>query len=877
MRLLQILSKNRVHRNLNYSVFSSLIIAAPIASAQIFPSPQVTTGAGTNPLALACADLNNDGKLDFVSANSSTNTISLMFGDNSAAGVGAPLQVSVGAGPADVAIGDLNADTLPDIVTANTGSNTLSVLIATSPGVYSLPPTSIPVGSGPNTVTLGDFNNDHKLDIICNSSNVFTVTVFLNNGSGIFATSQIINVGARSERPRAGDLNNDGILDLVVRDSNFSVARGMGVGNGTFGALVSFTAADVPGDHQIIDMNNDGKRDVVGAANGFPFLFLANIFTLPGDGLGGFGTLIKTPWTSGMHHFAAGDFNNDGAPDVVTTHANAGTTNINAVVVGFGNGTGAVISPLTIPLGVAGTGLVAIDYNNDGKRDIACTSNANLLHLFPGDGAGGFITTKTFSVVGIPLCAAVGDLNRDGKPDLIYSSYTAPTTYMNFGDGNGGFSLTTNTTVGYTVSGVALADMNGDFKLDIVSCGNEGGTSTGRVSVSLGTGGTSVGAPATVVTANAAFGAQEMADLNLDGKVDLVTVNSSTGPNAIVSMLGNGAGGFAPAVFVNLGSAPRMVSVGDFNHDGVPDAAVPSSQINQVGVLPGNGAGSFGAPTNLITLASPITAMISDITHDGNNDMVVTTTNGYTFFLGNGAGGFSQVNSILGTSLSFAHLGDVNNDGFTDIVATAGSGAVGVLLGNGSALFAAPTLYTGSSLMDLHDMNSDGRLDAITLTTVFASGVSAVLLNQTPNFAGISSYGTGTPGCGGTLALHTNKSPKMNTPNFGFICTNAPKRSLGMMVVTNSPDFIGSDPFFVGELVHVDFSMATEVYSADMVSDAGGTAGSLAPIPNDSNLINLQYFGQAFWLQDTSVGQHCSQAQYGLVTTRGLQITIQPQ
>ncbi|MCY2989516.1 MAG: Ig-like domain-containing protein, partial [Planctomycetota bacterium] len=113
-------------------------------------------------------------------------------------------------------------------------------------------------------------------------------------------------------------------------------------------------------------------------------------------------------------------------------------------------------------------------------------------------------------------------------------------------------------------------------------------------------------------------------DFNADGRPDLAVANSSS--DTVGVLLGNGAGGFAPAVTYAAGSFfPSSVTIGDFNADGKPDLAVDSSSDRgNVGVLLGNDAGGF---TTAVTYASggsfPSSVTVGDFNADGKPDLAV--------------------------------------------------------------------------------------------------------------------------------------------------------------------------------------------------------------------------------------------------------------
>jgi hypothetical protein len=135
------------------------------------------------------------------------------------------------------------------------------------------------------------------------------------------------------------------------------------------------------------------------------------------------------------------------------------------------------------------------------------------------------------------------------------------------------------------------------------------------------------------------------------------------------------------------------------------------------------------------------------------------------------------------------------------------------------------------------------------------------------------SYGAPTPGCNGSPILSATPAPFVNTPSFTLRSTLAPPSSLGLVLLTNVPDVVGSDPFGIGVQLHVDLFFSTEVITLDAFSDAFGDCAVPAGIANNPLLGGLTYYGQILWAWPFST---CFVPPYNLSTTQGLAITIQP-
>jgi hypothetical protein len=176
------------------------------------------------------------------------------------------------------------------------------------------------------------------------------------------------------------------------------------------------------------------------------------------------------------------------------------------------------------------------------------------------------------------------------------------------------------------------------------------------------------------------------ADLNLDGKLDLVTANA--GDDNISVLLGKGDGTFQSATnYVLTGGAnPYQVAVGDFNHDGKPDLAVADFNTNTISILMGNGDGTFQPHVEYPTTSFPFGIVVGDFNGDGALDLAVTdlpATNANCFVSGSECPGTFQPHVDYPVGLSPVGLAeaDLNGDGGADLaVANSESGTVSLLL-----------------------------------------------------------------------------------------------------------------------------------------------------------------------------------------------------
>ena len=340
-----------------------------------------------------------------------------------------------------------------------------------------------------------------------------------------------------------GDMNNDQKLDLVVavgRDRSITVLEGKG--NGQFGAALSnTTVADPPGEIALGDLNGDGKLDVAVSSHDSYAVAL-----LMGDGKGGLTKAPNSPIVMRVgqhphtHGLAVDDINRDGKPDLITCNSTD-----NDISLAFGDGRGNFTrAPQSYPVGPSPYPFGVGDVNNDGSPDIVATATATgpqrreqlplsrALTLLLSDAKGGFSPRQLPIRTGEPWFAAIADLNRDGKPDIVATHHDQSAVTVMLGDGRGGFTEANGSPFDFGVSlyQLIVADVDRDATMDVVA------TNGNSIRVLLGDGRGSF-KPAASIPAGPGAWRIAAADLNDDGAIDLVTSNSEG--NSVSVLLGS--------------------------------------------------------------------------------------------------------------------------------------------------------------------------------------------------------------------------------------------------------------------------------------------------------------------------------------------------
>jgi hypothetical protein len=317
---------------------------------------------GAEPIAVATADFNGDGKVDLAVVNRIDGTVTIFLGNGDGTFTAHGTPVAVGNDPAAIAVGDFNKDGKPDLAVANSADDTVTILRGNGDGTFTALP-SLATGSNPDAVVAADFDNDGILDLAIANRSDNTVTVWIGQGDGTFTESTTTPTGNTPVAIAASDFNGDGKLDLVVaNNSDNTLTVLLGHADGTFTPTTAHPATG--GSPQFVlvaDFNNDGAADLAVANSGDN-----TVTVLLGNGAGAF-TLAATVPTGGMpYSLAAADFDKTGTVDLAVANFNDST-----VSVLLGNGDGTFSSSTALPASGTNPGALAVaDFNGDGYADI---------------------------------------------------------------------------------------------------------------------------------------------------------------------------------------------------------------------------------------------------------------------------------------------------------------------------------------------------------------------------------------------------------------------------------------------------------------------------------------------------------------------------
>ena len=349
------------------------------------------------------------------------------------------------------------------------------------------------------------------------------------------------------------------------------------------------------------------------------------------------------------------DMDGDGKPDLIVGNWGDSTISIYRNI--STNGTlvaGSFADPVVFDTGDQPYHIAVADIDGDGKPDIITPNSSDgTITIFRNLGTPGSFTTNSlaagvdFTTGGAPFQIAVGDLNGDGKPEIVVADSSGPNFFL-FGNTITNGLIDTNsfaapvaiaagTTGNASVVSVAIGDLDGDGVPDLaVAVDNQNIVTIFRNSTAPGSTNFTFDPKVDFTTGNHPFGGVCLGDLDGDGKLDVVTANYTGSSLSVLHNISNTPGAWTTnslsAKFdLAIGGLGQTFIMADMDGDGKPDLVSVSQNstaevfrnIGTNGVLV---AGSFAAKVNFAAQSGSAGVAVGDLDGDGRADMVVANT-----------------------------------------------------------------------------------------------------------------------------------------------------------------------------------------------------------------------------------------------------------
>jgi hypothetical protein len=651
--------------------------------------------------------------------------------------------------PGAVAVDDLDGDGRSDLVLGLLGSPFVSVIPGRGGGAFAAP-VRYPAAGNANDVAIGDLDGDGRPDVVVANRSERTVGVLRNAGDGRLLAAATYHLGVMPRAVALADLNRDGKLDvfLVNVETTFdsvgdsSIAVLLNPGDGVLAAPLLYPLASglLPEEITAADLNGDGHVDLAVANNAVASLSpFVSVLLNRGDGsFPPAASFAPQPARAVAFSIANGDLDGDGDIDLAMSLAEDRDGREPCVVVFRNSGLGTFDMGVRHPVEFAPYRVRIGDLDGNGRPDILVGSRfgTNQISVLTNRGGGELAPAGVYPASS-PMDMALDDLDGDGSLDLAIADGSQAVVLRNVG-GVGAGRFVAPTTFSFTtwLTDLRAADVNGDGRIDLIGSSDEYNVA-GTVEVRLAQG--SSFAPGLTTSIPGGAWVMAAADINLDGAIDVATVSSNDGTVSV--LLGKGDGSFTTPVTYQAGIGGADVALSDLNDDGWPDLAVANVGDGTISVFlnRATGAGTFFAASAHTTGTGPGSLAVGDLDGDGRPDLAATIPEeekvGVLFNVGRGM--FASAVDILTdpaagplTATGVA-IADLDGDRRSDLVlSNFHEGTISVLHNKGGGTFAAPVSFLASpsvSALTIADLNGDDLLDIVTGA---GRGIMDALLNR---------------------------------------------------------------------------------------------------------------------------------------------------
>jgi hypothetical protein len=384
-------------------------------------------GVGLGSLDVAVARVDNDARLDLLTADLPRNRLTLVYGRANRR-MAAEQRFAVGASPRVALAADVNDDGDTDLLVANQDDRSVTVLEGDGTGQFDRLHTVL-TDEVPRDMKLALIDEDDIPDLVVAMLDPSTpttgdaVAIYSGNADGTFDNSPFETLSIPNRRPRSvdtGDMDGDGDIDIVTGDSNADeITVFLNNGDGTVANGTPFEARNFPLSIHLADVNRDNALDVVYLSTADPSdpgdsadSRLSRMFGL-GDGTFATTTRLRVATGAGPRHLALRDLDGDGDLDAVTAQPGADRINVHIATPA---GSYSVGEELRAGLSPAET--VTAEVSGDSLPDIISINSSNSINVLVNRGSMRFQPAVEYTAGYGPVSGAVGDFNNDNKADM---------------------------------------------------------------------------------------------------------------------------------------------------------------------------------------------------------------------------------------------------------------------------------------------------------------------------------------------------------------------------------------------------------------------------------------------------------------------------
>jgi hypothetical protein len=618
------------------------------------------------------------------------------------------------------------------VVVSNFDASTVSVLLNDGTGEF-FPLDDQPSAMAPSDIAPADYDKDGNIDLVVSETESDFVYFMKGRGDGTFENPVTSMSGHDPAGLAAVDMNGDDKLDIVVSlaaEAGGRVNVLLGDGTGRFsldeenrGRRLSAGCFSIA----VADLNADEKLDVVAVT------LDGNFSVLIGDGQGGLDRPTLLEIGDQLFGVALAELNGDQKLDAVVTDAGD-----SQLIVLHGDGAGAFTKAASYPAGNGVNSVELADFTGDGRLDVLTGNNAGGdVSIFTGLSDGSFSRPRNFSTPLRTYAATSGDFNHDNLRDIV-AVHSDPSAADILYARPGGYEAIESLVEIASAAGVAVGDITGDASPDLVVSSGEGGEVALLPSTPASGG---FGARQTIAE-GVKSGALRLADLNHDGRLDVITTDVEQ-PDLFVILAG--AQGFGTPARYEIAGAAQSLAVADFDGDGHLDAAASVTNAQTISTYFGNADGTLTAGTPISTAGKPTGLAIGDFDRDGRADLVAgsITESRAALYLGRADRSFDATHTVDTGGVPFAvAVADADADGFDDVLTLVGNQFRAFFGGAELAFTPGQRLNSAGISLTLRDVTGDRLPEAIVANQI-GNAVTVLPNNGNRSFAGGIGYTVG--------------------------------------------------------------------------------------------------------------------------------------